>query len=900
MKEARAFLSIPRPEWRVVFINGKIVNIRKKIANSVCLSSIISFCMMMCAYWVLSFAPFGNHSAVSMDANIQYIDFLAYLKDVFHGENSIYYTFGKSLGGTAIADFAYYLASPFNLLLVFFDKADLLFFFNLVIALKVAACALTCSIYLHKRFDQTLKPLYTMVISMGYALCQYNLAQSSNVMWLDGVIMLPLILLGVYRSLENRVCSCLVITVAISLVTNWYVGAINCVFSAFWLIFEIALSQADLPLTLKQKTVKTAKTIGYYGLSMVFGIMISCALFFPVVIALKGGSGAVDFKGLLNPTLRGELCTVVEGLAVGQLSTGGSVSLFCGSFITLGCFGFFVTKKNIGKVRSIAIMAMIIIVLMLYWNPFYWLFSLLRDVTSFFCRFSYVAICGMTAIAALYFSLCANGDTAEDAPERFDMLRSVLLFVSLLLFFCISRESINLTHVFVTAICSILIALCVTLLPGYTGRGKALLPLVLVGIVVAELFVGTTTLLKNYLGTTEDYYGEYMRQGEEQINELKAYDSSVYRISQTSTRMGEGRFINLTANYNEALALNYMSIAGYSSAYDSKQAGLLDRAGYRQNVCMNTINTSILPIDSLLGVKYVLSRTPIEGLLPVEGMGTFDGKEVYVNPYCLPMAFVCAPQRVAQSTPGNPFEYQNELYSCLLGRKVDLFVPVSFEITQSGNVAQGLSQIYNVCFPEDGGCVYGNIRWSGDMQAVLRVGERYETSYSCWLSPSVFFVGNAGSEESINVELHSDIHYSIDEAQFYTVDLELLKNVTERLAAQAPTKIEIENGHAQFQVDGQCCEFLFTSIKQNVGWDICVNGKQVDNELLGDFLYLIPLDDGTNTVEMTYHIPYLPQGIIISLVGFVLWLFCKGIERTKRGLSRNDSALAPSNVKNNG
>ena len=149
------------------------------------------------------YAPFGNNSLAAMDADIQYLDFFAYFKDVLSGKNNIAYTLGKTLGGTNIAVFSYYLSSPFSLLLVFFSKDRLETFFDFVVTLKLMTCALTfCNFTVH-RFRKSISSLWkktiVVVLSVSYALCQYCIAQSSNIMWLDGVYLLPLFLLQVYR-----------------------------------------------------------------------------------------------------------------------------------------------------------------------------------------------------------------------------------------------------------------------------------------------------------------------------------------------------------------------------------------------------------------------------------------------------------------------------------------------------------------------------------------------------------------------------------------------------------------------------------------------------------------------------------------------------------------------------
>ena len=59
-------------------------------------------------------------------------------------------------------------------------------------------------IFLRFRFENKLKPVYALMLSLSYAFMQYNLTQADNVMWLDGVYMLPLIILGVYKAVNNK------------------------------------------------------------------------------------------------------------------------------------------------------------------------------------------------------------------------------------------------------------------------------------------------------------------------------------------------------------------------------------------------------------------------------------------------------------------------------------------------------------------------------------------------------------------------------------------------------------------------------------------------------------------------------------------------------------------------
>ena len=175
--------------------------------------------ILLPTFYLLDLAPFGPNSLASMDARIQYIDFFAYLKDLFERRADLGYTFSKTLGGTYIAVFAYYLSSPLNLLVVFFDKADLNTFFDLLVLLKLCIAAATCGAFLQYRFRK-IPALFAVLLSLSYALMQYNIAQSSNIMWLDGVYMLPLILLGVHRLFKSGSIFLLSISIGLSILFN--------------------------------------------------------------------------------------------------------------------------------------------------------------------------------------------------------------------------------------------------------------------------------------------------------------------------------------------------------------------------------------------------------------------------------------------------------------------------------------------------------------------------------------------------------------------------------------------------------------------------------------------------------------------------------------------------------
>ena len=173
--------------------------------------------MFFLAIAIIGINPFGNRTIAYGDAFNQYFDFFLYYKNVLRGEDSFIYSLSARLGQGNLGLFAYYLASPINLLMCFSDLDNTLLFFNIILAIKISLAATFMSLFLRNRFKEELPFFLLLGFSLSYAFMNYDICQAQNIMWLDGVYLLPLILLGVYRVANGQGRKLLSITVAMSM-----------------------------------------------------------------------------------------------------------------------------------------------------------------------------------------------------------------------------------------------------------------------------------------------------------------------------------------------------------------------------------------------------------------------------------------------------------------------------------------------------------------------------------------------------------------------------------------------------------------------------------------------------------------------------------------------------------
>ena len=299
-------------------------------------------------YWTVmllgKYVPFGINTPAVTDAKLQYLDLFAYCRDVLTGQNSAVYTFSNTLGGGAAAIWAYYLASPFNLLLLLFPKDQMNLFLEVLITAKLSAASASFAWLIGRRFKQSVSRDMTLLLSVAYGLMQYMLAQESNVMWLDGVILLPFIVMGIHRAVYSRrfALAELAVPAAASVLANWYTGGINYLFSAVWFLYELLRDKRsgkpDDPGSLG-----TARRIGRYLLGMGTGLLLAAVLFLPNVIALRQGKAGSwnPMEYGLSAGFRGNPFSVIRSYRIGEMSDISRASFFCGTPAAFGTAAYF-------------------------------------------------------------------------------------------------------------------------------------------------------------------------------------------------------------------------------------------------------------------------------------------------------------------------------------------------------------------------------------------------------------------------------------------------------------------------------------------------------------------------------------------------------------------------------
>lgn len=834
-------------------------------------------------------APFGDHSLAAMDGSIQYLDLFAYLKDVIAGANNARYSFSKVLGGNCLGIVAYYLASPVNLLVVLFNKEDLVAFFDLAVGIKLALAAVTFRVFLHCREGRRdTWGLVACLLSLSYALCQYSIAQASNIMWLDGVYMLPLVMLGVNRVVYEESSTALSVSVGLSILFNWYAGAINCLFSIMWLLVEAALCRKEHVRELGAQSVLRLGCV--YARGMCAGVLVPGFLFVPAIVGMQAGSGAgMEWSLLKDLRLTSNPLSAIRGFSLGALSERGRVALWCGSLALSGCVLALFDRTVRVATRVVRAVTLCLFVLLYYVGTPDGIFSLLKTVSSYCYRYSYGSIAAIVALSADYYLGMANIEEVLPHVKRrlaIQVLPSLLLAVVMMAISWV--KPLDPKQVGYALPSALLFAAIV--LVAHTANHRGIFSSVALAVlVVVENSVGVYLLMQAYPGASASEYHDYSVGEQVQISQLASMDSEFYRVHETWTRgiEEEGARAQLRAYYNDPMAYSYASIMGYTSCPDDIQLSFLERLGYRRVARMMCgTNDALIAADSLLGVRYYRSRYEIPGSEEVPSLPEASGTRIYHNAYALPVASAYDPTDIAIPWQGNPFAYQNALWTELLGSETRLFE--SIEVVRTVNATNNGQELrFEGTLPSGHYALYGNIPWNAQVGVVLNVNDVYQQGYACWLSPSVFRipVRNGDGAFAVSCELEGDSSV-FDDGQFYALDLDTLQEASSTIASKAAHVEQWENGHVRVVTTGSKGESLFVSVPYDENWEVLRNGERIEPKAFAQALFSIPLVDGKNDIEMTYRVPGIAIGMACTAAGMVLIVMpiAIGARRTSRGV----------------
>lgn len=234
--------------------------------------------------------PLGQYSFLQSDLKSQYAPFLALLKNKLADLNSVpgehvgsylTYSFQLGLGKNFMSTFGYYLASPFNLIYLFVDEAQIDAAVITIVILKLSLAASFMSLFLGKRIEDK-KSYWPVLLGIAYAFSLYSQAYIFHIMWLDGYMLLPLILFFTEKFISEQKYLGLIVTLLMLFATNYYIAYMAGIACFLYLCIRMFVLKIDIK--------KAAGICVRYVLTAGFTALITAVLLVPVGLDTIGNA----------------------------------------------------------------------------------------------------------------------------------------------------------------------------------------------------------------------------------------------------------------------------------------------------------------------------------------------------------------------------------------------------------------------------------------------------------------------------------------------------------------------------------------------------------------------------------------------------------------------------------
>lgn len=542
--------------------------------------------------------------------------------------------------------------------------------------------------------------------------------------------------------------------------------------------------------------------------AIALGLLLSAWTFLPTILAMSKGGPVLA----LGPLLKTNLKSLIRGfLPCMWVSNESTPQFYCGIIMMLLAVSLLVNRTVSIKTRIATLVVTIILVASSVLSPLEYIWCGMRVPNGFYSR---------TAFLLSFFALWAAGYALQALKDHPKLCRA--------------------------------------------SRPAVILPLL--ALTTIELFVNAHSMWSQlYVGYSEDNNSVYVATATSTVKAIQDDDPTpFYRIDRTTTRVD-------SAALNEGLALGYDQLSSYSSANNPQAIALLNSLGYSSVGEFSTRYAEpILAVDALLGVKYAIAEQVPAGYVAMPKPGD-TASAVYENPYVLNLG-VAASKDIQNCTleGENPFEKQNDLYSKILGHKVELYTEIDATKTAGSQDAKQWSvtvpagSIGYLYINKDANAgSYWPVALTIDHRTINNEAWRFDNNIR-----QIADASDAQSSHTVSLEVaegYTDMPQD-NEPVFYALNLEVFEQIIDELKTSQFVPAVFEDGKVEGEYTAENDGNLLLSVPYDDGWSVTINGAAAELTPAADKgMSCLSVQKSTNNIVMTYKTPGALAGLAVSL-----------------------------------
>ncbi|MBR4225071.1 MAG: YfhO family protein [Oscillospiraceae bacterium] len=843
--------------------------------------------LLFAAYAAFRVHPFGDMSVLVLDLNGQYVYYYENLRDALHGNGSLVNSWSRNLTGEIMGMYAYYLASPFVIIPMLLPRAMMTESLLIMQLCKIGTASVTFFIYLRR--SRGSRESTAFIFSIMYSLMPYMIVQLMNPMWLDGMIYLPLIILGIEDIINGKGWVSFIIPLALMYMAHFYIGWMITFFSIIYFLYYYFAGKKVYKFSFKSFVASGCKFAAG-------GIMAACAASW-VLIPLYHSLALGKFEfSKPNYTMKTqfdflEFFKNVLPNVYDTCRPEGSPVIYCGVVTVILLPLFFLNsrirfreKMGLGAVLLTVLLSMYMSTVDLAWHG--------MQVPNWLpYRYSFTFSFIMLVIGAITFERL-QGITLKDLG-----VTAVALMVYA---FYVGKQEFKgvdlILTVWYTVIFTFVYSVFIKYIKTTDRKCRAVLTYILGVIVCGEMFGSTLTTLfdinKDVVYSKYSSYNRYITLGRETVQRIYEKDpfeeSGVYRIEKDYHR-----------TVNDALAMGSFGISHSSSTLNAAPIQFLRRLGYSYGGHYIKYKGGTYISDSILGIKYVMDKETVESdkfpenksykdLLLSNSDGT-DTFAVYENPYALPVAFMADKSIMdIEFDLDDPFENQNLFLSHIVGEvDKEYFHRVAIKSTVPENAKQSSygSHVKYTPIEEGKNChIEYILKAPNENMMYFYMPSSYERKVNLWLNKEFldyyFEGGNMCIQTLGRFEQGEQISFIVTvteekkevlfkDKMFCWLDEAAFKEDIEKAKEHGLNVTSFKEDHLTGDITADKDGIMLTTISWEPGWTIYVDGVETEPVEVLDALIGVPLTAGHHTIEMKFFPEGLKTGIVVSISGVI-------------------------------
>ena len=850
------------------------------------LAFIISCIFMICLMIYMEATPFGWNSFTLVDSIHQYVPFFSDYRDKLLSGESLAYTWDVGLGQNFQSLMLYYMASPLNLIIIFFKREGIVKMMTLLIALKMVLSAASFGYMLSRRHGKIRNNLIITALSFGYAFSTYMCGYFWNLMWLDCIMVFPLIILGFERIVEKKDPRLYILALFYSMYCNYYISFIICIFLVFWFLAE------------GHKNFKKFIVDGliFAGSSILAAGMASVSLLTAYLAISKTASAkSIDipkwewyqnFFELIKSHI-----FLTKPITMDVFD--GKANLFCGTLTVMTLFIYICSDKVkiIEKIRKLLLLAFLFIsmnnkLLNYIWHGFH-------DQYGIPNRFAFLYIFVLLVIA---FDVVSD----MDKTNVISVAVGIILTSSLL---ALTYHNVqfdgNLSDTKMMMISYGIIVVYAAFLMLRSGEllGPKLYATLIGVCFTAEMLTGAWVgMAKNGIADAE-YYMEYSEEMEELVAEVEqqaAEDShSFYRQDLIKPRM-----------LDENTYDNMKSVGTFCSTVRGDMVDAMAHLGFYTGANEYLYDGATLMTNDIFGVRYIYARMGdyFPGREDYKLIKEAENTSVYENVNALPIAYAVDSKIYDwDSDSYDSAEVLNKFAKCSAGVD-EIFVREHPHYNVSGtncmaeyhsnspetiSYAGGSGDSITVVASfvvENPGRYYLNCRANYQDKLELEINDEYRTSGR--YQTQMFDLGEVEEGDKVTIKIHFNSNYSPDgtiSMYLSRLNRDNLTKLRASLMKNAMNVVQITDDSVKGKIYLEQDQVVFTTIPYDEGWKVYVDGKEDCIDYVGDGFIGLQLDEGEHEIYFKFTPDGMIKGLIITIVSWIIYIFIIILIKKKNG-----------------